>query len=107
MTDEQRAKFSHWNYRVTRSALPEGGHAYEIREVYYAENGEVTAWAEEPYRPFGESWQELADDVSRAAGCIGAPAFDLDTRADIPRGRRRRCTRCGGPVTVCRGLCPT
>ena len=77
-----------WNYRVTRER---GNHAggeqydlYSIREVYYTAAGATWSWTENAMDPYGETLQELADNLAAMAGALARPVFDLDERADVP-----------------------
>lgn len=71
---------SHWNYRMTVRSCKEE-EIWEIREIYYDDNGNVTAWSKDPIAAMGTSWRELADELSRMSSVSGHRAFDLDTKA--------------------------
>ncbi len=49
----------HWDYRVF---LEDGG--YTIRTVYYDERGAIVAFSEKPIEPFGESLEELQEELN-------------------------------------------
>jgi hypothetical protein len=78
---------SHWNYRLTVQTCDDVS-LWEVREIYYADDGSVTSWSKDPITASGESWLECADDLSRMAGVISLPAFDLDAQAWCDRKRR-------------------
>jgi hypothetical protein len=48
----------HWDYRVF---LEDDG--YIIRTVYYDDKGEITACSEKSVEPFGESLEDLQEEV--------------------------------------------
>ena len=52
---------SYWNYRVVEKVLNKSEHVlsydtttYEIHEVYYDEDGNITMWSAESISPYGE-----------------------------------------------------
>ena len=47
-----------WNYRVI-----ENDKMFYIHEVYYNDNGDITAISEDPMRPHGETLEELENDM--------------------------------------------
>lgn len=55
---------SYWNYRVIRRRYPDSDAiSYQIHEVYYADNGSIEHWTEDPVQPFGESAAELREEI--------------------------------------------
>lgn len=55
---------SYWNYRVIRKRYPDSDAiSYQIHEVYYADNGSIEHWTEDPVQPFGESAAELREEI--------------------------------------------
>ena len=69
-----------WNYRMTVMLL-DGDEFWAVRELYYDEAGEVTAWSESPVTATGQSWRECLADLSRIVAATGlARAYDLDAR---------------------------
>ncbi|MGQ0594298.1 MAG: hypothetical protein ACT4QB_17110 [Gammaproteobacteria bacterium] len=55
---------SYWNYRVIRKRYPESDAiSYQIHEVYYADNGSIEHWTEDPVQPFGETAEELREGI--------------------------------------------
>lgn len=85
-----------WNYRITRERVtnPDGTEAYffACREVYYDTDGKVTAWSKDPVDFAGDTPGDVAESLSRAAGCFGAGVLDLATRETV------RLTLNGRPV---------
>lgn len=71
----------HWNYRVTYDddVLPH----YEVREVYYDDDGAVAGWTEQPMAPFGENLDELRDDLAKMQEALNRPVLDI-TDQDNP-----------------------
>jgi hypothetical protein len=51
-----------WDHRVIRKA-DEEGISYQVYEVYYDKNGDYEYWTKEAMRPFGETLEELRDDI--------------------------------------------
>jgi len=47
-----------WNYRVL-----EHDKMFYIHEVYYNDNGDITAISEDPMHPHGETPEELKNDL--------------------------------------------
>ena len=66
-----------WNYRVFREE--NGDHV--IREVFYTEDGAILTCTAEAIEPFGESLEELAQDLAWFQEALQLPVLTL---ADIP-----------------------
>lgn len=47
-----------WNYRII-----EHDRMFYIHEVYYNDNGDITAISEDPMHPHGETLEELKNDL--------------------------------------------
>lgn len=78
---------SHWNYRMTvRSCKDE--EIWEIREIYYDDDGNATSWSKDPIAAMGTTWRELAEELARMSSVIGDQIFDLDTKAWCDMKRR-------------------
>jgi len=54
---------THWNYRVIHNKDEEGNEWYDIREVYYHEDGTPCMTTSEPCYPHGETLEELFSDL--------------------------------------------
>lgn len=55
---------SYWNYRVIMKRDPDADAiSYQIHEVYYADNGSIEHWTEDPVQPFGETAEELREEI--------------------------------------------
>lgn len=72
-----------WNYRVVRQVeIDERGReevCYGIHEVYYDEDGVPTTCTVNPVAPFGESPDELAEDMDRMRKALEEPVLDIDS----------------------------
>lgn len=67
-----------WNYRVFREE--DGG--YVIREVFYDDDdSSIEACTEKAVEPFGESLEELAQDIEWFKEALTMPVL---TQADVP-----------------------
>ena len=66
-----------WNYRVVKmkgaGLLSED--FYDIREVYYNEDGSVKAWSQEGADPSGDDLLELAQCMARIMRAITEPVL--------------------------------
>lgn len=62
-----------WNYRMFRD--PDG---FCIREVFYLENGEIGGCRQEPIAPFGETLEELIDDINTIKEALSLPILTLE-----------------------------
>lgn len=77
-----------WNYRICRETLDNGDFLFTLREVFYDVEGNPSGWTAEPVGFTGDTWKDVADDISLASGCIGTSILDLDTRQWIKPGPR-------------------
>ena len=78
-----------WNYRVFREANGD----YTIREVFYDDNGQITASTATPVEPMGESLEALAQDLEWFKAALNLPVLTLE---DIPQPQvnfERYCDR--------------
>jgi hypothetical protein len=68
-----------WNYRVfeEKHEQPEPWSSFDIREVYYNEDGEIWAYSD-TVSPFGESSEELKEDISMYLEAFKKPALTKD-----------------------------
>lgn len=79
MTDENSPrKFASWNWRLTVRTCDDET-LWELREICYDDQGNVTGWSKDPASAVGSSWMECADELAKMAGVVGFPALDLDT----------------------------
>jgi hypothetical protein len=71
-----------WNYRLCKQTYRGEGFeevAFEIREAYYNEAGDIWAITENPARPFGESSEEVKTVLERMMTALDKDVIDLDT----------------------------
>ena len=86
VTDNDRSEDMTWNYRVImlpndkEDSFPDD--AFVIREVYYNDEGEIDFWMEEDSRPYGETFEELADDFDLMAEAFEKPILMLTVDED-------------------------
>lgn len=62
---------SYWNNRIIET---EGG-LFEVREVYYNDNGTIFAISEEPCSVYGESLDDLKLGISHILGAMDKPVL--------------------------------
>lgn len=77
---------AHWNYRLTVQSVDDN-EAWEVREIYYDADGEVSRWSVDAVAALGDSWTEVADDLSRMVAATGHAAFDLDAKQWVDHKR--------------------
>jgi len=68
-----------WNYRVMRTGEPTdfGDGQYGIYEVHY-KDGKAESYSVEPIEPYGETLDELRDDLKRMLMALERPLFDYE-----------------------------
>ena len=66
-----------WNYRVMKKKI-RGEDVFEIHEVYYTTEGKVKAWTENPIIPYGETMEELKEDILMQSRALEKPVLDYD-----------------------------
>lgn len=76
-----------WNYRVVRTRTS-FGELYQVHEVYYADNGEITAWTENPINPTGETPEELKKDFSMQLEALEKPVLDREDMVGCDGAKR-------------------
>ena len=70
-----------WNYRVVhKSEHKDEGltirPVYEIHEVFYDKDGEITSWSPCPSSPVGETLEELREDIDKMLGAFTRGVLD-------------------------------
>lgn len=80
---------THWNYRVVRQVTESGAVVYEIRDFYYGDNGGLS-WGVAPVAPYGETLEELDDDVRAIIRSLSEPVLDLDELEGAEAGAKVR-----------------
>ena len=71
-----------WDYRVVRKILSGEGYTttqYGIHEVYYDDDHVPASCTINPVTPYGESEDELAQDVRHYASALEKPVLDYDS----------------------------
>ena len=75
-----------WNHRVVRRTVNYKNieHVYySIHEVYYDPDGSIYGWVAEPAQPYGETLEELEDDLKLIQSAVNLPVIDEE---DLPGG---------------------
>lgn len=74
-----------WNYRVTITRT-EHGDLYEIREVYYHDDGSMRATTVDAMEPFGETLDELKTNFKMMSRAFDLPVVDVtgDKLEELP-----------------------
>jgi len=68
---------SNWNYRVIRKHCAKSGMVtLQIHEVYYAEDGSVDCWTQQPVEPLGTSEPQLRNDVHAFLAAFRKPLLE-------------------------------
>ncbi len=73
---------STWNYRVVRTKndgldlLEDEKYSYEIHEVYYDDNGKVSAYSEMPMSPYGSNLNNLQDMLQKMRDATLKPILE-------------------------------
>lgn len=71
----------YWNYRLVRrvSDIP----FLSIMEVYYDKDGSIRGWVDKEVTPYGESIEEIKDDLDLISQAFDRPIIEYD---DLPKG---------------------
>ncbi len=68
----------HWNYRVIKKHDSKSENtSYQIHEIYYREDGIIDAWTESPVQPYGDTSQELQEDIRFFLQAFRHPVLEL------------------------------
>jgi len=66
-----------WNYRVIRKTCAQTGQpTFQIHEVYYAEDGSIDCWTQQPVEPLGVSEAQLRNDVHSFLAAFRLPVLE-------------------------------
>jgi len=71
-----------WNYRVVRKVHRVDGREefqYGIHEVYYDDDHVPTSCTVDPVTPYGDTEDELAQDMRYFASALEKPVLDYDS----------------------------
>ena len=74
-----------WNYRVIRNSSTVNDTtylSYNIHSVYYDKEGEPFAWSKDPQSPFGETLEELENDLERFRKAFEKPILEIHQEND-------------------------
>lgn len=67
----------YWNHRVMIRHNEEYDFtSYGIREVHYEDDGTISAWTVDDMSPYGETPEELRQDLERMLACCDKPVLD-------------------------------
>lgn len=68
---------TNWNYRVIRKSCQHTGTVtYQVYEVYYAEDGRIDCWTQQPVEPLGTSEAQLRNDMHAFLAAFRQPALE-------------------------------
>ena len=67
-----------WNHRVIRRVNEQGEEYYAIHEVYYNEDNEPHMVTEEAVSPFGETLEELEQDMEWFIKAMRHPVLNYE-----------------------------
>lgn len=71
-----------WNYRVLKRRYGSDV-SYGVYEVYYDGEGRVVACSESPAEPYGDTFEELVEDLKLFSVATTQPPLDYDEIVDI------------------------
>lgn len=77
----------YWNHRVVRRVYDKGTLreeiGYAVHEAFYGvEEGDKPLITTESNHPYGETLEELREDLLRMLKCLDNPVLDYDTREE-------------------------
>ncbi len=64
---------TYWNYRVLMRQDPVEGETYEIHEIYYDEDGEISMWTERPAEVEEGSVESLRHTLTHMLDALDKP----------------------------------
>lgn len=74
-----------FNHRVIKTEYIKDdeviAHNYAIHEVFYADDGTIESWTENPVAPTGETLGELRSDIERFKSALDKPV--ITERIDV------------------------
>ncbi len=69
-----------WDYRVIKKYDAKlGDESHQIHEVYYREDGTIDAWTESPVQPYGDTPEELREDIRFFLQAFHHPVLKLQS----------------------------
>lgn len=79
---------SGWNYRVAKHET-EHGPVFDIREVYYYDDGSILGWTAQAVGPYGEDIVEVQRDMLHFNEAFSKPVLDLDLEIKNLEARKK------------------
>jgi len=77
-----------WNHRVikyeTRNLFGDPDVGYAIHEVFYDNDGQVRGMTSDAVKPWGDTKEELREELLRMLAALDKPDIDLDEKDDEP-----------------------
>ena len=70
-----------WDYRVIKH-IDEGVVSYQIHEVYYDEDQLIKSWTENSIKPYGETPDELKEDILMQLQAFQKPILEFNLCKD-------------------------
>ena len=71
-----------WDYRVVRRMIG-GMDTFQIHEVYYREDGAIHTFTEDPVGGFGESLEELKQDLQWMLEACDKEVLDYEVLSEM------------------------
>lgn len=68
---------ANWNYRIIhKTCATTGIVTYQVHEVYYAEDGAIDCWTQQPVEPLGTTESQLRNDVHAFLAAFRKPVLE-------------------------------
>mgnify|MGYP007032851860 CR=1 FL=1 len=84
--ESESQDMSYWNTRVIRKCDETSDTTtFEIYEVHYDDNHQITAWTESAVAPCGETLAELKEDIKHFIEAVQKPILELEHHTDGER----------------------
>ena len=88
---------SSWNHRVIKRRLrrakgsTETIDSFGIHEVYFEDDGVIWGWTKRPMAPYGETLEELENDVKWFVNALKEPVLDeIEMLAEIKKRKKEK-----------------
>ena len=78
-----------WNYRITHKPKTAPLEGYQIREVYYDDEGRVSLYAEQPAIAFGDLPDELYENFCEMMKAFDREPLNLDHQDYLLRQKEK------------------
>lgn len=79
---------SHWNYRIIKRRVLEED-SYHIHEVYYDDEGVPDACTMDASSPFGETLEELKNDLNYMMNALNKPIIEYSYFEDLANKKEK------------------